>query len=640
MRAVRKRKRETPPPTPAAADNRKAGVTGRISAGILALGATAYGLTVAITSQAPGPSTWGFDTPGYLSAPWRALTLGLIGVGAALLAAAAIRPRQGGEGPGRERPLRTTARAGLWVALILLLSAAMWLLRVRSYFLGDQQVWLDNIHADRFLLFNEPLAALAWRGYTLLLRILGIPPTEKWLAAFPILCGIASAPLVWRISGCIAGAGNTRVLASILIATLASTQLYCGYFESYAIVTLAVLLYLLLGLLHARGEGPIVLVGLSLALAVATHLVALLFVPSYLHLILRARTGAMRRAVLVLLPLLLVGGVIWLVDTPWRDILRPFHVLGVALLTPGSASLQPAPLVSHVANFACLVFLIMPVPALLLLSGIFPNSWESRTASPERRFLAMAAIPGVIVAAALVLPGSPAQDWDLLSVALLPAALLGICLATSRERYIHSRGFRFGLAVLALGSLLAFLLVNANEDAGIHRFKMIIHPSIGLSGHERAYGNEKLAKYYLSKQEPDSTLLYAQRALAAEPRNPRYHATLGTALYNVGRYGEAARHLEEAIRGGLKRGEIHYQLGLCYMREHRFVEAAAEFRAAADLGAKPEYLHYLGMAMLAAGDPMAALSVWNFVLEHWPGYEPTVRAAEHHFGALEAPPSR
>jgi Flp pilus assembly protein TadD len=186
--------------------------------------------------------------------------------------------------------------------------------------------------------------------------------------------------------------------------------------------------------------------------------------------------------------------------------------------------------------------------------------------------------------------------------------------------------------MLALGPVLAFILVNADEGTGARRFKMIIDPSVALSSHERAYANEKLVKYYISRQDADSTLVYAQRAMAAESGNPRFCATVGTALYNLHRYAEAARYLEEAIRGGLDRGEVYYQLGLCYMREHRYDEALAKFRVAANLGDRPEYLHNLGMAMLATGDADAAHSVWNYVREHWPEFEPTALALERHFG--------
>lgn len=630
-----KRRRQKPTPPRVDADARVGLAASPVAAWSLALGAFGYGIAVAWSSVDPRPTTWGFDAPGYLQAPLRVVTLAMVAIGAGLLAFAAANPSAGRESrpsPGRE------ARGGrwrVWVPLILLVGAAMWLLRVRSYFLGDQQVWLDTIHADRFQLFSEPIAAVVWRGYVLLLRVLAVPLDDRWLAILPVLCGVACAPLAWRISRYLARDWSTRLLALSLIATLGTTQLYCGYFESYPVVTLAVLLYTWAALRHAHGEGSLLLVGVALAVAVATHLVALFLVPSYIFLAFRERTSAVRRAAFLVLPLLVAGGVAWLLEIRGANIARPFEVLRVALLRSGHGAPPPAHLAGRLGDFFNLIFLVMPVPALLVLSRAFAGSWRTWPASLDRAFLLSAAIPGVLVTAALALPGSPAQDWDLLAVTLLPAALLGIHLGVSPVPLFHSKSLRLGLTMLALGPLLAFILVNADERAGIRRFKTITDPSVAFSTHERAYANEKLVKYYLARQDADSTLVYAQRALQAEA-NPRFYANVGTALYNLGRYAEAETHLEEAIRGGLERGEVYYQLGLCYMRQHRYAEALATFRIATDLDAKPEYLHSLGMAMLATGDGAAAYSVWTYVRENWPGFDPTTRALERHFGGAQA----
>ena len=226
---------------------------------------------------------------------------------------------------------------------------------------------------------------------------------------------------------------------------------------------------------------------------------------------------------------------------------------------------------------------------------------------------------------------------DLCALAIGGLYLFGILLGLS-DPGLASRRLRFGLAALALGPILAFVLVNANEDTGVRRFKTIIDPSVALSPHERAYANEKLAKYYMQRQDADSTLVYAERALQAETGNPRFYANVGTALYNLRRYPEAAQYFEEAIRGGLDRGEVYYQLGLSYMKVRRYEEALAAFRVASDAGATPEYLHHLGMAMLATGDVPSAYSVWSYIREHWPGFEPTARAFGRHFG--EARPAQ
>jgi hypothetical protein len=74
------------------------------------------------------------------------------------------------------------------------------------------------------------------------------------------------------------------------------------------------------------------------------------------------------------------------------------------------------------------------------------------------------------------------------------------------------------------------------------------------------------------------------------------------------------------------------------MKVRRYEEALAAFRVASDFSPTPEYLHHLGMAMLATGDVPSAYSVWSYIREHWPGFEPTARAFGRHFG--EARPAQ
>jgi len=195
-----------------------------------------------------------------------------------------------------------------------------------------------------------------------------------------------------------------------------------------------------------------------------------------------------------------------------------------------------------------------------------------------------------------------------------------------------------GLGILAVASLVGFLLVNANESAAARRFKTIIDPSTLMSTHERAYANEKLVKYYTARKEFDSVYVYAQRAQTAEPGNTRYWGNIGTALYNLRRYDEAARYFEEALKRGSNRPEVYYNLGLCYTRMGRFEDAVRNIRKTIDLaGEEPKYLNSLGLALLGAGDTSRAYSVWSYVRKQWPNFEPTARAFEYYFGKDRGP---
>jgi len=608
---------------------------------VLALGATIHGLAVALVSGHPRPGTWGLDASGYLPLPLHVLLLGITAAGITLILTAVFRTGAGGVA---RPPHGHQVPAWALVTSLCVIVPALWLLHVRSFLLGDQMVWLQNLRTGQFPLYSEPLAAVTWHGYVVALGALGIPITERSLIVLPVVCGALAVFLAWKISRFMAKDRALRLAAVGLISLLGTSQLFCGYIESYSIVCVAFLLYLFAAIRFIRGEGGAASVGIALAFAVATHLIALVLIPSYLVLVLRSPIQAWRRVLMLMIPVAAGIGVGWALGLDPTDLMRPFDTLRVALQSSTQGTVRPATLSLLVekplVELGNLILLVMPVPALLIVSHALAGTRRHQPSRRDLSFLTWAAVPGVLAAAVLTLPGSPAQDWDLLSVAVLPAAVLGIFLALASGVKTFSLRLALGLTALSVGSLLPFVLVNADEDSGTRRFKTIIAPSTTMSTHERAYANEKLVKYYTARKDFDSVYVYARRAQAAEPGNTRYWGNIGSALYNLHRYDEAARYYEEALRRGSDRAEVYYNLGLCYTRMGRFQDAVKSIRTAIDLtGEQPKYLNGLGLAMLGAGDRAGAYRVWTYVLKQWPGYPPTVRAFDYYFGKGGAGPA-
>ncbi len=81
----------------------------------------------------------------------------------------------------------------------------------------------------------------------------------------------------------------------------------------------------------------------------------------------------------------------------------------------------------------------------------------------------------------------------------------------------------------------------------------------------------------------DEAEAMANRALAAEPKNPIYLDTLGWIYYRQGRYQQAVQLLEQAVQDAPQEPELRYHLGMAYWMRGRLPEARVELRKAANL---------------------------------------------------------
>ncbi|HZE18666.1 MAG TPA: tetratricopeptide repeat protein, partial [Candidatus Angelobacter sp.] len=170
-------------------------------------------------------------------------------------------------------------------------------------------------------------------------------------------------------------------------------------------------------------------------------------------------------------------------------------------------------------------------------------------------------------------------------------------------------------------------------ETGLNRYEVLVGPGATITGYARAYGNELLATYDVGRKDYARALIHAQRALDAEPTNPRYWVKKGAALYELHRYAEAIPVLEEGIRRGPARDDAHYDLGNCYARQKRYPEAAASFREAIKLGgARPDYDNNLAVALFYAGVTDSARTVWTEVARRWPWYGLAQKSLQEHFG--------
>jgi len=603
--------------------------------------ALAYIAGVIAATANPGPLAWGLHSPGFLPPILRAGTIALLVLGAVFLIYGALRPnpiasdsvKRRGPAPKRGKA-KVPNRAQLLPLLLLPLAAVFWILRARTQFLGDGTVWLSGLQSGVVMAKSEPLSGAIWLGFSSLLRATGRPITANTVAIVPILCGLAAAAFAWGIAREIAPQKHGVKTALALLLTLGLTQLFCGYIESYPPVAMFVLGFLWVGLRRVRGDArATLLLPISFALCVASHFATATLAPAYILLALRGSEPRARRFVLAAIgPVLAIGLLLLLGSKPQEWL----HSLGTAsrgadVTNLSTTVVKPAYGVlslDHLVDFLNAILLILPIPLFLLVAQVVARRGRITPLAPDTMFLALAAIPGIALAALFRFPLAPAQDWDLTSILLLPLGVFGIRAGRSLYADAGAKRLSAGLVTLAAGALLPYLLVNANEVSAIRRFETILAPDAKVTTFARAYGNYALWRLFSGRGDHERAHPYAIRALESEKGNPRYWTNVGLDLYQMKRYGEALPYLEEGAQRGPDIWVSRYDLGLCLKELRRYEEAAKEFRIASRIGGgRPEVLHNLGIALYRAGHPDSAVAIWQEVSRRWPAYESALKRA-------------
>lgn len=604
----------------------------------LALFGLGYLVLVGIAIAAPSPLLWGIHSPAFLSGSAQMATLAILIAGVGFLLAHASRraPVVRKKVDGAGQPASPGIPGWYRWAFVIAWGGLCWVLRTRTYLLGDQALWITRLRERSPVVYSEPLSALTWRGYRDLLLAARVPLEPATFAILPVLCGLIASVLAYDIGRRLSTRGRAPWVAAFVL-LCGWSQIYFGYIETYPLACLGVLLYLALALRHLRGEISILVVGLSLALSIAGHLACLLLVPSYVFLVARGPSRRASRLAAIVLPLGIVTAIFLAAGYSMGEILHPIQLVWTALHTAtgqrsnlGAALLAPLRIALDLGNWLLLTAL---APVALIASKAATRSRTPWLADPGHGFLAVAALSGAMVAAVLCVPGSPAQDWDLLTICALPVIVFGAASGLALIEDRRSRLARIGLVLLSTGSLLGFVWMNADTAAGVRRFETLMSPSSALSSHERAYGNEKLADYYGTAGDRETSLRFAYRALAADSANGRYWGKVGQGLYELGRYREAIpQFLESASRGGPLAASYFYA-GYSYLQLEEPTRALPLlWKAVRTDPGQRKYWGALGTAFIASGDLDRGRAVWLKALAKWPDDQETRQAYRMVFG--------
>ena len=466
--------------------------------------------------------------------------------------------------------------------------ALFWLFRVQVHLLGDGALWIRELTRPLGRLEGEPLTiALARTAYGAIDGA-GEVDAERVYRCLSILCGGLYVLIALAVAREVGRNRLERAVAACFLLSLGTLQLFFGYVEHYAPVTVAVLLYLRLGMACLEKKLPLAWAGVALGLACALHLVALALVPSFVLLALRrwrapdrlglcvqAAAFPLTAAVLVLAVGLEFGTeLIRLSDTGTH----------MVPLWGGEPHLRPHSLLSavHIADVLNGQLLAFPMglPLCLLALAAGDRAWWR---DPATAFLG-AASAGLLAFSGLFNPEIGAfRDWDLSSISAVPLATFSAYLL-ARHCAPSVQGIAgWIVTVVAVFHLIPWIGVNADGKRSIERFETLLEGEHRLSLHALGSSYDELRGYHERQGDRADALAAARNGLRIQPRHARYLSNVLRLLEEADSSDAVERQLLEAVRATPDFVEAHLQLARHYRESGRLEPAEMTCRRALGL---------------------------------------------------------
>lgn len=556
------------------------------------------------------PAGWGVHCLAFFPA-W-------VPVGAAALALVLLLPTVSDRGVRmlcRLRVPKGVRNPHLRYALVSLLALVpLYLLRVRVQTLGDGPLWVRELTGPAGRLASEPLTIYLVRLlYGVTQRIDNPMQGAGWEDALWVYrglswaCGALYVFFALLTADAIGRDRRERAVLRLSLLTVGTVELFCGYAEHYAPLTVGTLVFLYGAWRYLDGQGSLRGPALVWGATFALHFSAAALLPSlaFLYFIEWRRSPdrvgfylkATAPPALVLCALLFVG---WRVGLdPWQFGTMP-HVVPLWETDP---FLRPHALLSgtHLADVLNEHLLVAPM-GLVLIGAALLTVRDRIARNPHFLLLGSAAFFEVALTVLFNPELGAFRDWDALSPVAVPLVLLAGYLLTRCAEPWAQRRLAWVMGVAAIFHLVPWLYVNADAERALARFSATLREGARLSGHARGTGWDELRGICERMGRKGEALRAAKASLEASPRHPRYLSNVVRLMGGAGERGALESFLKEVVARDPGFARARFHLATLYQEQGRFAESEQEYRAALTADPGDASVHTgLGLLLYAAG---------------------------------------
>ncbi|UCB53132.1 MAG: tetratricopeptide repeat protein [Candidatus Zixiibacteriota bacterium] len=194
-----------------------------------------------------------------------------------------------------KKPFDSSSQNKSFLILSLLSLPVFWIFRSRLHLLGDGYFRIIDLPEGRLHLQEWLDAVIHLVVYRAMVKLIPGWTPELTYAIISVLCGGFFVFLALKLCALLGRTGLGKTLIFFSLISLGSVQLFFGYVESYSILQVVLLAYILLSALYLMRKVSVVPALIAFVVSVGLHVTSLVFAPSLVYLLIKTNKDRSRK---------------------------------------------------------------------------------------------------------------------------------------------------------------------------------------------------------------------------------------------------------------------------------------------------------------------------------------------------------
>jgi Flp pilus assembly protein TadD len=560
------------------------------------------------------------------------------------------------------KPFNSLSQNKSFLILSFISLPVFWLFRNRLHLLGDGYFRITELPTGRLHLQEWLDAFIHLVVYRVTIKLIPTWSVELTYSIISVLCGGVFVFLALKLSALLGKTGLGKVLIFFSLISLGSVQLFFGYVESYSILQVVLLAYILFSAMYLLRKVNVFPVLVTFVISIGLHVTSLVFAPSFIYLLTKRDKARSRKKESVTKTIsnafMLVGLIVasflvvsWTIivaigleKTGKGIFLLPLKATGGYSFTMFS--------LAHISEFVNQLLLLSPLGISLIVFFLFFRIKFRRFDDKLLNFLILATSFALLYLFVFNFTLGSA-DWDLRSMPAPFIGLLGILLFLrwgERPSTVHSpqsteqsdsdtdvsssrqvssigspmgkRFFTWGVIFIWFGLFhtLPWVLINAHHQRSVDRY-VLIQENDPHPVDETGYNLYKIARILESAGLQEEMKHVYQRAVEKNPDDMVSYYNLANWYHRQGDFDHAMLILDTLLKINPAHPLGNWLAGKIYISRDEYAIALPYLeKVLSVLGNNPDFLYELAFVYYSTYQPEKAITCARKIIDLKPGY--------------------